>query len=272
MAIIAQTIPDSKMASGMGIFSIGGILAQAAAPATGIALSDALGFEVMFLIALAPMIVALVFSFGIGSKPPVVQTGKTEAQKFSLHNYFEKSALFVTSINFLITCASATVMWYLVSLAAEKGISGVGLYFIVNSAALIIVRLVASKLLDKLNIKLVVLTGNVLLCGGVLLIFFAHSLWMILAAAALVGTASGIVAPSLQAESVKHTPIERRGVASSTYMVGASLAFSIGSFIAGNIAGAFGYANTFLIMCIPVVIATAIVIPSKLGASKNIAA
>lgn len=261
MTIIAQAVPDTMMARGMGIFSMGTILAQALAPTIGIAISDAFGYQAMFFSALLPLAITLTLSMWIRKIPVVV--AKTEKKRFSISNYVETSVLRVGIINFLITCGSATIQWYLVSLASEKGITGASTYFMVNSAVLVLTRVFGGKLLDKIRLKPVVIGASIALCIGLVMISLAPSLWVMLLAAVFCGGALGMVQPCLQAEAVRYVPLERRSIASSTFTVSSALAFTVGSFVSGLIAGKFGYANTFIIMCSPVVVAAVITLFAK---------
>jgi MFS family permease len=74
---------------------------------------------------------------------------------------------------------------------------------------------------------------------------FAYSLPVFLAAGVLRAVAVGSIPPSLQAASIKRAGAGRVGVASSTFYLGADIGQGIGPFIAGAIAGSFGYGVMF---------------------------
>ena len=264
MAVLAQIVPTAQLASRMGIFGIGGVLGQAMSPFAGIAAAEAFGYQSMFLLALIPMTLALAFTlFGVPSLPARPSLEEAAPSRWDVHRWFERRALFAASSTFLLTCATSTVMWYLVSLADEKDIAGVSAYFLVQAGAVIAARLLSNRRLDRWNLKVVLVASDALMLAGMVLLFAAGNLATVLLAGVLLGAGSGTVQPSLQAEAVRHAPPERRGIASSTFMTGASSAFTVGSYVAGMVAGAVGFSTMFLLMGIPILLAAGLALARR---------
>lgn len=112
---------------------------------------------------------------------------------------------------------------------------------------------VASALAPALSIFLVQGVGGVYMLGvsasftllALVFIGLSDSLPMFCLAGAFAGLGIGTAMGTFQAMAVATVPPYRRGVATSTYFVFFDLGIAIGSFVAGILAGAFGYATMF---------------------------
>lgn len=82
-------------------------------------------------------------------------------------------------------------------------------------------------------------------CMESLLLSHAYALWMIILAAVVTSLGQGTALPAIQAESIRKLGSHRKGLASSTYYIGANIGQGFGPIIGGTIASTFGYSGMF---------------------------
>ena len=81
--------------------------------------------------------------------------------------------------------------------------------------------------------------------GEAYLLGHANALWMIVLAAIFKAFGQGIAQPAIQAESIHKMGEHKRGIASSTYYIGASIGQGFGPLMGGVLATSIGYKGMF---------------------------
>ena len=244
MGWISDFIPKKRLGEGMGYYSIGQVIAMAAAPTAGIEISERIGIESTFFLA-ALLLIAATTDMSFMKSSPALPHPKFSLSALHLSDIVSFQLLPLSLIGGLFSMGNGLASSFLVLLAQERDIPNIGLYFTVNALCLLLTRPLAGKLYDKKGLSFILYPA--LLCAilEALLLGHAAGLSMILAAAVIKAFGQGTAQPSLQAECLRRSGSAQRGLAASTFFIGANSGQGFGPLAGGAVASAFGYTAMF---------------------------
>lgn len=249
LTIVSDCIPKEKFASGIGIYACAATIAQAIGPSIGIALRDAVGYNVTYYITFGSMIFSMLL-VGI-----VVKTPYREKEKFSLdlNNMVAKEAIVPAIITFFIGLGFNAISSFFLVYAEERGIENASLYFTVYAIAMLVTKPLIGKLSDKYGFVVVAIPSILCTALSLYLIGQSTTLWQLLVVAAINAAGYGAVQPSLQSLCMKAVPSQRRGSASSTNYIALDASTIIGPSICGYVAAVAGYTPLmWTVMAMPI--------------------
>lgn len=138
-----------------------------------------------------------------------------------------------------------------ISSGLERGIEQISLYFLVNNLAVIVSRLTVGRVIPYVPKCTCILCG-ILLCElGTGLIAVAYNLALMMISAVLIGVGITVVTQLLQVEVLTAVPIERRGLASTTFMLLGDIGNGAGAAIWGSVSAGAGYVLTYALAGLP---------------------
>ena len=258
MAMVSETLPRDRMASGIGVYTLAQASAQAIGPAFGIWLSGVVGFNATFVVTSCCMAAALVV---VG----VFVRDRADAPRLpyrlSLGRAFDARALPLAGVLALLTTAFACVGSFNAIYGGLRGVSSIGLYFTTYALGLLLTRPLFGRLADRLGTTALVVPGCLCFAGSFCLLSQAASLPMFLLAAAVGACGFGAVTPLLQSEVFKRVGEERRGSAANTNYLGIDVGQLAGPWLGGHAIEAFeaaglvevdAYAAMWLAMLAPI--------------------
>jgi MFS family permease len=240
--IATDIIPASRRGEGMGYYGLSGNLALAFGPSLGLLLAGILPFSKLFLICAALGIASLLFAANITYK----KITQPQIQAHNKWDIYEKSALIPSILLFFLTVTFGGIASFLPLYTAQKGISGISLYFLLYALALMVTRTFAGQIYDRKGHKAVFIPGAALILLAMLLLAWLPNQWVLFAAAVLYGFGFGTVQPALQAWSVERAPKHRRGMANATFFSFFDLGVGVGAMVFGQISHLLGYRSIYL--------------------------
>ncbi|AET68138.1 arabinose efflux permease family protein [Desulfosporosinus orientis DSM 765] len=246
LAWATDFIPKNKMGEGIGYLGISQIIATAFGPEIGIEAASGIGISKTFIIAaVLPIIASIFMSFISNENQACKKNSADKKNKINFRAIIATEILPLSLIGGLFSLGNGLVASFLVLLGEQRNIKGVGIYFIVNALLLVFTRPLSGKLYDRRGLSIILYPALLFSTMESLLLGHANALWMIILAAAVKAFGQGTAQPALQAECLRKLGSQRRGVASSTYFLGASIGQGFGPLIGGSIASVFGYAGMF---------------------------
>lgn len=260
MAMVSQALPDSRLASGIGIFSLGQAMSTAIGPSVGLSLLRNYGFSGVFLFASLLVGCSFLLSLTIKSKQPEVKP----KFRISLRDIFAMEVLVPTVMLFFLAGAQSCIQAFILIYGGVNGVEEIGLFFTSYALFLLVSRPVSGRVADKYGLDKVILPGILIFALSFVVLSYASTLPMYLLAGAISAFGFGICQPLIQALSLKLVPKERRGVASNTNYIGVDIGYlsmpivagMIVSFVQGDSAtSAAGYEVMFRMMTIPIIVA-----------------
>lgn len=239
--VASDVIPKSRFGEGMGFFSLSSSLAMALAPGLGLwALS---AFHVTGLTLLSAGFGAAALLLALLIRYHKVEPSTLAKSKASP---YERSSIRPTLIMFFISASYGSITGFISLYAIDRGITNIGIFFMVFAAAMLISRPFFGRLIDRLGFDAAVYPGLILLIAALFLLYRAIALPLFLLAAVLYGVGFGATQSSLQTMSVLQAPKDRLGAANATFFTGFDGGIGFGSIVAGILASALGYSQMYL--------------------------
>ena len=252
--LIVDIMPASRRGEGLGYFGMANNIAMAIGPMIGLFILDArLGFNPIFYVA--------ILSGGLGFccvsfiKAPKKPKERRQ-EPLSLDRFFLPKGMRAGICVFLLAIPYGIMTTYVALYGAEVGItSGMGVFFSIMAAGLIISRLFAGKLVDRGKLTNVIFTGSVICAGTFLLFVFMpvisrlnHNLLLVAfyLVALFIGIGYGMMFPAYNTLFVNLAPHNRRATAGSTYFTSWDIGIGVGLMFGGYIAEHIGHSETYL--------------------------
>lgn len=275
MAMASCALPESKMASGLGIFSLGQAVSTAIGPSIGLALSASIGYNATFLIVAAFVFLSFLMTFTLKS----YTSPKDYKFKIQLKQIIVPDVVITALITMFITIAFSSINYFIVIYGGLRGVENIGLYFTAYAIALLISRPVSGKIADKYGADKAIIPGLILFGISFVLISQADTIFMFMIAGVVSAFGFGICSPLLMALCIQLAPKNRRGAASNTNYIGTDSGYILGPMMAGLVITGIntnsgsdiaGYETMYLLMIIPVVIALTILLLSRKKLRKKL--
>lgn len=244
--IIAQIIPPSRNGEGIGYFSMSVVLATAVGPLIGVSLIAAYGFTSIFLFSFVMAIISLVIGLTVKA-PPGQPSKSTDSGKFKIMDFFEKRAMPISAVMFVMAFAYSGILSYVTAYAESISLIQAGsLYFTVYGITVLLSRPITGPLLDRKGANIVMYPAIIMFAIGLAVISQATLTMAFLIAAALIGFGYGNIQSVTQALAIKVTPPERLGLANTTYFIALDLGLGFGPFLLGYIVPSLGYRGMYM--------------------------
>ena len=268
MAMASSALPESKLASGLGIFSLNQAIATAIGPTVGLTLSRTFGYSATFFVVAAFVLISFLLTFQLKSTAPP----KKSKFRIQLKRVVVPEVLIPTVITMFITIAFSSINFFVVIYGGLRGVTNIGLYFSAYAVALLASRPISGKIADRFGADKAIIPGLVLFGLSFILLSSADSLYMFLIAGVVNAFGYGICVPLLMALSMQLVPQSKRGAASNTSYIGTDTGYILGPTLAGFVVTSVnasagseiaGYETMYLLMIIPVALALTVLLFSR---------
>jgi MFS family permease len=246
LALATDALPEEKLSSGLGIFALAQVTAQAVSPSIGIFIGELFGFRISFIAGGVVLLTSVFWAFQIHGYPPAVK----RQFRISFRNTVSLPSLLPAFLLMLNLCCFCLINSYLVLYALEFNIANIGSFFTIYAVTLVISRPLFGKWSDKYGFIAITIPGLIVYAASFFVISYARILPMFFLAAFLSALGSGASQPMMNSLCMKTVPQDRRGAASSTAYIGMDIGNIIGPLIAGVIVLRYGYSVMWRIMTV----------------------
>jgi MFS family permease len=261
MTVAGDSLPKEKLASGMGVYGVGGAVMFAVAPSIGIGILNlgtqlrdkAFGFELVFLFGAFASLLAMIPSFLLLSDK------KTKEERASSGAWYKNiitiHTIPVTVMITLLSIGFSMYNSYMIPYAAEKGIAGVSAFFTVMAVVITAARPLSGRLTDMFGIRKIMIPCLVIFAASFIVVGLSKSLLSILVGGVLAAIGYGAAQPALQAMAIQtETPL-KRSVASNTLYAGIDLGFFAGPFLGSIVFKFSSFSVMYLAGAVPILLA-----------------
>ena len=267
LAIASDCLPDDKIGSGIGIFSLGQALASAVGPGIGFQMAKEIGYPRTFQICLIVMVIACFIPLSF----PTSKIAEDARYRISLRSILAKEAVLPAAIMFFLTISYSCINYFVAIYGELCGVENISLFFTAYAIFLLVSRPMSGKLADQKGTKFVLVPAMLCFSLSMLVISFSRTLPMFLLAGAISAFGFGTCQPTMQALCMKRVPKERRGAGSNTNYIGVDLGYLVGPTLAGlvvqnaavHVGEVEGYAVMYRVMILPVLIGLVIFLARK---------
>lgn len=253
MTIASESVPERRMAAGIGVYALGQTMALTIAPALALPIARALGYSALYALITGLVAASIGMAAFIRPRP----AGARRGYSFRLDSMVCLPALRPAAMTLVNNIAKSSISAFLAICAGTRGVADVGLFFSVQAATVFLFRPAVSALSDRYGILKVLIPCQALLLIGFVLVAFADTLPAFLIAGAILGVAIAGEQPILMAECIRRAEPSQRGIASNTSYVGLDVGIMIGSNAAGILVELAGFRAMFLAITAPMILYTA---------------
>jgi MFS family permease len=242
-------VPPSRRGEGIGYYALSVTLSSAVGPFLSMFLFRTSGFYSLIWLSALLLFIALVgISFIHVEKTADTSSSvsNTVRKKFAWSNYFEKKALPISLIAFLIGISYSSILSFMDAYARNIHLSeAASFFFLVYAITVLLSRPITGRVFDGFGDNFVMYPTYLFFALGLLLIGFAHSGWMLLLAAIFIGLGYGSFSPFGQAIAIRNSEAHRLGITTSTFFGFMDMGVGFGPFILGMFMPLLGYRNLY---------------------------
>ena len=254
--ISSRIIPDKRKGEGIGYYALSVTTASAIGPFTGIILNQRFGFESIFIVSLAVIIIAFVISLFIKGLPKAEpSTTDNNSKEKGLSAYIQKEALPISVVIIFVGIAYSSVLSFLTVYTEQINLATASsFFFIVYAVSTFVTRPFTGKIYDHYGENKVMYPVLISFMLGLILLSATHTSLLLLISAIFIGVGYGTIIPSAQAIAIQQSPVKKIGLATSTFYMFADFGAGIGPFILGVIIPIMGYRNLYITMAALVIL------------------
>lgn len=241
-ALAVDLIPPARRGEGMGYFSLGAIFMMALAPLTGLWLYEVFQAEGLFLAGAVMQSLALVslFFISFNDDETALPPKNSQPSPFSI-----RQILLPCFLSLLMGTCMGGVMSFITLLAQERHFSNPGLFFLVSTSCIFLVRTFSGRVYDRLGAHWVIAPAALSLFLSMVLLFTGKA--SIPTAAVFYGAGIGALFPALQTWAIQLAPRGKQAAASATFYNSLDIGVGGGSVLLGYIAEGQSYAAIYLV-------------------------
>lgn len=242
-------VPSSRRGEGIGYYALSVTLSSAVGPFLSMFLYRTSGFYSLIWLSALLLFIALVGIFFIHVEKTTDSSNSVDNKvhkKFAWSNYFEKEALPISLIAFLIGISYSSILSFMDAYARNIHLSeAASFFFLVYAITVLLSRPITGRIFDGFGDNFVMYPTYLFFALGLLLIGFAHSGWMLLLAAIFIGLGYGSFSPFGQAIAIRNSEAHRLGITTSTFFGFMDMGVGFGPFILGMFMPLLGYRNLY---------------------------
>ncbi|AWN64772.1 MFS transporter [Lactococcus lactis subsp. lactis] len=242
-------VPSSRRGEGIGYYALSVTLSSAVGPFLSMFLYRTSGFYSLIWLSALLLFIALVGIFFIHVEKTSDSSNSVDNKvhkKFAWSNYFEKEALPISLIAFLIGISYSSILSFMDAYARNIHLSeAASFFFLVYAITVLLSRPITGRVFDGFGDNFVMYPTYLFFALGLLLIGFAHSGWMLLLAAIFIGLGYGSFSPFGQAIAIRNSEAHRLGITTSTFFGFMDMGVGFGPFILGIFMPLLGYRNLY---------------------------
>ncbi|MDN6094944.1 MAG: MFS transporter [Lactococcus lactis] len=242
-------VPSSRRGEGIGYYALSVTLSSAVGPFLSMFLYQTSGFYSLIWLSALLLFIALVGIFFIHVEKTTDSSNSVDNKvhkKFAWSNYFEKEALPISLIAFLIGISYSSILSFMDAYARNIHLSeAASFFFLVYAITVLLSRPITGRVFDGFGDNFVMYPTYLFFALGLLLIGFAHSGWMLLLAAIFIGLGYGSFSPFGQAIAIRNSEAHRLGITTSTFFGFMDMGVGFGPFILGMFMPLLSYRNLY---------------------------
>ncbi len=255
MTLLVAHIAPERSGQAFGLYSVSALLPYSIIPALFDRLnpllpSPAWGYALMSL-ALVPAAVINLVLLRQGpqehaSHALAAPTGKIRLAatlRTTWENLRRARTSLLLAINAVYYLNFAALFFLSKSLFESRGLGGVGLFFSIQTALMIVIRLTAARLFDVVDRLRLIVWCYALTALGFALLWATHGLALEVCAALVLGLGMGVGPPSLNGLMYAISEPKLRGVNSNLMTMALQSGSFLGPILGGLAVGAIGYAG-----------------------------
>jgi MFS family permease len=264
-AWVVDLAPEDRRGRVIGLYGLSVWTALSVGPVIGDLLYRAADFELVWAVATAVPLVGVLVATRVPER--FRPAGPPERRAL-----IAPEALGPGTALALKTWGFAALASFIVLMLNERGIGHGAAAFTAFAAMVVITRLVAGDLPDRLGALRCAFGAALVEAVGLAIIAVADSLEVAIAGAMVMGAAFSTLYPALSLHVVNQVPANRRGVALGTFTAFFDVGMAVGGPAVGAAAALWGYEAAFWVGAAAAVVAAGVVLVIRRGSAASLPA
>src|SRR5258706_1556658 len=242
--ISADTVPAARRGDLMGYAGVASTVAAALGPVLGFALFHRFAYAGVFLGAGVLLLVSLFSAIPV-TEPKLTKAPAGNATRF-LDTIMVKEALNPAINVAFLSFGHGGILTFLAIQALKIGLANPGIWFGGYALAILISRPIAGPISDRIRRPAAIIPGVNLNLAGILMLAFATTPTLLIAAAIIAGLGTGAAQPALMTLVIDQSGPTRRGQSLAQFQFFYDLGIGVGSLTLGALLDLVN--QSFLIM------------------------
>lgn len=257
LALATEFLPEDKVGSGIGIYSLAQAIASALGPGISLGMINHWGYRPALLFIVLIALIALGIMISLKGEQ---YCHPDKPFKIRLSNIYAPEAVLPALIVLTLAMPYSATMAYLPIMGELYNITNIGVYYTVYSVALFIARPACGKMLDKVKFTKIIIPSLASYALAMLMMSRSTTLGGFLLSAVFAALGYGVAHPCLQSLCMKWVSKEKRGASGNTYYIGVDIGHFTGALLTGQLitslmatnAEAAAYSKAFAFQVIPI--------------------
>lgn len=233
----ADVVHESRRGEALGALAIGYTLGGSVGPVAGSYLVMGFSYPVMFYVSSAFALGSVIILYNVKETLPQTQKFTFSLLKINRTEIFDPSSVRPAICMFLLTFSIGCVLTLSPDLSESVGLHNKGFFYACYTIASLFIRLVAGKSSDKYGRIPVLIVSSFVMVIAMVVLAFAHSEWMVILSASILGLSVGMNSPTIMAWTVDLCAVENRGRAVASVYIALEAGIGLGALISGWIYG-----------------------------------
>ncbi len=242
--LVATLCHPDKLLEGISYLSVTQSLTMVLGPSIGFWIVGAQydRFDLLFVTAVGLSVATLIIMLFEKGGHEVVHKGHVVEKNSKV-----KWAVVVLPLTvlFMNALSQSAITSFLALYAISLGVVGIGSFFSVNAAGMIVSRFIMNKLVRRFGQMPILLMNSAIFAICIFGLTQVTSIVQLLIIAFPAGFAMGSVAPIVNTYVIQSLPSDKKGMANALYFSGLDIGYGLGSVIWGLIASNMGYIQVF---------------------------
>lgn len=249
---VMDIIPDDRRGEGTSYYSLSTILATAIGPFLGIFITQHADFNMIFIACTVfSALSIIIILFAKISEVEMTKEDMNAMKGFKFDYFFEKKAIPISIISFIMGLAYSGILSYLNAYAIKINLTDVAsLFFIVYAVVCLVSRPLTGKLLDSKGDNAVMYPSLISFVAGLIFISQASHSFTFLLAGVLVALGYGTVFTCVQTIAIKVSPRQKLGLATSTFFILTDAGMGVGPLLIGIIVPMIGFRAMYMTLAV----------------------
>ena len=243
--IAVSFVPESRLGSGIGLFSSTLSLGMILGPMLGLYVANAFSYNAAFWLSSSFAATGMLLQLCI-KMPKHKATAKPAP--LTLNNFFMPRGIYTLLALFMAASMQGLIVNYASVLARENGLTDyASLYFLLMGLGLLASRLFSGYIIDRGYLVTLVCVAELTTIGISLCLATTTSPTIFLICGSIMGMALGILPPSYQTILVSLSDKGKRGVANSMYFIGMDGGICFSLLAGGAISEVLGMGTAYMV-------------------------
>lgn len=264
--MVGEMVDKKDIHTAISIYYMGQTIANVFGATIALSIVNTSGYHTSFYVGAACAVAAsaMALSLPYSRKEAGSKTGLLEGIKtIRLGNMFCMAAVPMCMVNFFFQIFQTALgnSFVVAYCRSELGLANVGIFAAVSSGIMWVSRPLGGKLADKFGSRWIFAASCIGYGVSCLLLSRAIGLASVMAASVIYGVCAGTAMPIIQSTVLRTVSEEKKGVATSTRMIGGDVGLMAGNMLMGTVASLNGdsYRMSYMIM-VPLAAATLVFI------------